>query len=452
MFTPTCENYTNLIKKVARTAPGLVVTENNPLNLALETKRQIRSEIAELLEFLDSDQVELRDRIAKEKGYSFVGKFNEYGLAKAVFKLEGLESPEILINKKGEVIFSEDNDKKCKISDFSEGLALVSIEASGGQKGHYYIDVDGKRIDDKNYREANSYKFGQALVRYHGQEEKQKYHLIDYKGNEIRTIDIGRIMDDRWSGSGYLGLHTPDFGAWHVAPSGERIPKDPSKFFEDGMGDLNTGIAKVCDRFGKNRSNNSWYFINQKGENLNEGVLGQGFESATDFYQDRAFVQTADGKTLLIDIHGKIIREFQTESLGKINPIHSKIKDGLLLFEKTISNGPPQICSYHLVDITGKILLEREGERFVIHDFSEGLGFVSGPSEQFNFTTSDGRALQTTVREQELITLDGSIIESDERITTAQPFKDGVALVGKILSDGHNNMFYIDKKGRRVFS
>ncbi len=413
--------------------------------------QQVKKETDEIVDYLCGDQIGLRDEIVREKGYVYVGKFNKYGLARAT--LEDRWNPQsVLINRNGEKVVPEDYEGKSWISDYSEGLAAVTIVNNGSQEC-YFIDESGNKVNDKIYQKVEPYKFGQALVMYKGMSNSSYYQLIDRQGNEIRKNCIRYDDDLRWSKKGFLGLHETNRGAWYITPDGKRIPQERHRFFEDGMGDLNQGVARVQDRPSANQDQRSlnrekdpWYFINQEGQMLTEGILAHKFRSATNFYQDRAFVETMDNprRLLLIDIHGNIHKELDLSMIPTMGRLkNTKISDGVIILSRR--EGDKWLST--AIDIQGITIIEAPS----IGEFSEGMGFIGSEGEEIQIK-KDGKTTFFTKSKYRMITKTGTIIEPEVEINAPGKFHEGIAKVERYLPDSvEKESFYIDKKGRKVF-
>ena len=451
-----CKKLTGILTQVSEKTGILDIQLNSNGDVAdvlIRLQKEIEIILEPAVDWFGGDQVGVRNEIAMERGYAYVEKFNKYGLA--VAKLEdGWNPPSILVNLAGERVIPKEADNEfCRVSEFSEGIASVSTK-----EGSYYIKENGERLNDKVYREALPYKFGRALVQYATDPKIDKdptrnsdrifYHVVDQEGNELHTIDIkspDQPMDMRWSNKGFIGLHRTAYGAWYITPEGKRIPEDSNKYFEDGMGDLNLGIAKVCDRLGQGQTGRktmpheqTWYYIDQEGRRLNEGIFAQELRALTDFYNGRAYVEKLDGDIILTDIHGKILKKIG--NVKEIGDMNSRIRngnfsDGMLMLNHF--DHATKVSISRIFDYNGNLVTDEFSD---LARFSEGLAFGRKDGKKYLFDK------------------DLNLTELTEPVYNIEPFKDGVAKADYAEKEKDDRGFekshkvYIDKKGRRVFS
>ena len=448
-----CQKLTEIVWAAREFQPLLRAV--NPFNLkhVQSEKNRIEREFVEALGFLDPDQIMLRDKTARKCGCTFVEKFNRFGLAIAIVKGDSWMPSNILVNKYGEKVFPRD-ETECNITGFQEGVAVVTEKENGRLAKRYFLKEDGKRVNDKVYSDAKPYRFGQALVKYSDDPDRNisnrfVWHVIDIDGNELRMIDLNggkENIDIRWSDSGYLGMHKSNFGAWYITPAGERIPSDPSRYFEDNIGDLNKGIAKVCDRQGvggqqgrvTNADRQRWYFISQEGKRLSGGVFAKDFRKATNFVRGRAFIQTLEDIILLVDIHGNVIKKIGSAlDIGAMTKSISK--DGLLTISKWDPREQKKVRIGTAVDLNGQTVVEN----------IENLGVFS---EGYAFAEKAGKPC--------LIDTAGNYTELplEHRVRDSGSFQNGVIKLDVFTGEKNSQGFdktetiYFDKKGKRVFS
>ena len=87
-----------------------------------------------------------------------------------------------VMNEKGQVLTKK---KYSFISDYSNGMALVSDTSPAGNSKYGYIDMNGNETIAPRYLSANDFKESVALV----QLENKHYALIDKKGSVIESYD-----------------------------------------------------------------------------------------------------------------------------------------------------------------------------------------------------------------------------------------------------------------------
>gem|GEM_PF-1521290 len=401
----------------------------------LSTRSGLETVIEPAVDWFGGDQIELRQEVAKEKGYSYISKFNKFGIARASIKKGQRPSRWILINTLGEDVLGEESESY-EVTDFSDGIAIIKTINARRERECFFVNEKGKRINDKTYEDAKPYKFGRALVMTstgHG------YDLVDPEGNVLRKGVVRGGDELRYSNKGYLGFHATGCGAWYRTPDGERIPREMNKYFEDGMGDLNEGIAKVCDRLGSGQSGRVtdpdkqiWYYIDQEGNRLDKGILSRDLRAVTNFYKGRAYVQTLDGQIILTNVDGYIIKNIgNTDELGRIQRGIDAFSEGILVLGKN-----------------GAVAFDSDGEILI-----DGLENLSNFHDGIAFARKDGQSC--------LVNIHKEFVELKETYTFAGNFKDGVARLERRIDTNEKDRngftksiteyFYIDKKGRRVF-
>jgi hypothetical protein len=473
-----CQKLTELISKVSKVKPLVDNTVDNfrDLKIALPVCLEIKSEVEKFHDYFFGDQVELRDSVAKKCGFAYVGKFNRHGLAVAEEKNAkfinelsniGLKRESCLIDGDGTIIIPRSDQlsafyKGCHIAEFSEGLAAVTIEA-GPFGRQYYVNEKGEEVFDIKAKNIGNFKYDAALVEYH---KLDQYALIDKKGEVIIKIDLDRETWFNAPYEGYLTVQRSVMGFCFFAPNGDRIPRNSEKYFANVVGDLNNGTALVKDKEKDgalpSMTDNGLYYVDQNGNKLNKGVLKHKLRAGTPFYDNRAYVQI-DGnllkpktginhqdeydfnfvKNYIIDTAGNVIKELDDELM--VGAYHDGSNDFSNGYVKFVKNTGDRIESF-LIDRNGEIKLTTEKH---IVNLSEGMLFLEKSDEIRAFEGT----IKMTVRTHNLMTLEGRIIEPEVEINKTSGFKGGVAMVERYIGNtAKTESFYIDKKGRRVFS
>lgn len=106
-------------------------------------------------------------------------EINNFKDMRAIFAVDNYMG---VMNEKGQVLTKK---KYSFISDYSNGMALVSDTSSQGNSKYGYIDMNGNEVIAPSYLSANDFKENVALV----QLENKHYGLIDKKGSIIETYD-----------------------------------------------------------------------------------------------------------------------------------------------------------------------------------------------------------------------------------------------------------------------
>jgi len=157
-----------------------------------------------------------------------------------------------------------------KVNQYSEGKAVVTEDF----KNYFYINLDGFRVDNRNYDMANDYSEGIALV-----VEDGHFFYIDENGNRLYKTD-------------YL---------------------DASDFYE--------GRAAVKDE-------NGWFYINKNGMKVTDDT----YLSASDYAESTAIVSVYDKKTAKvityhIDINGNRLYKKNYKTISNFKDGASKVID-----------------------------------------------------------------------------------------------------------------------------
>ena len=236
----------------------------------------------------------------------------------------------------GELVVPFD-DYGDKIMEFSEGIASVYMNFD---KGDYYINKHGERINSYTYDDAYSFSEGLAKVK-----KDEKYGFIDAEGN----IAVPLIYDDALGFSeGYAAVRQNRKYGFIDKNGNIVIP-----IIYDKISSFKEGLAKV-EKDGKQSyintngeealliTDNYTYFglfseglamvekdgkcgfINTKGEN----VIPIIYEEASDFQEGFASVKK-DGKYGAIDSENNVVVPFEYDFVGDFNEGFASVeKDG----------------------------------------------------------------------------------------------------------------------------
>lgn len=116
---------------------------------------------------------------------------NEFKEMRAIFNLNNYMG---VMDEKSKILTSK---KYAFISDYSNGMALISVTSSDGNSRYGYIDLNGNEIISPQYLSANDFKDDVALVKL----DNNKYGLIDKKGALIQSYNYPYVA---WYDNGLM--------------------------------------------------------------------------------------------------------------------------------------------------------------------------------------------------------------------------------------------------------
>ncbi|MCX7709111.1 MAG: WG repeat-containing protein, partial [Clostridia bacterium] len=155
-------------------------------------------------------KVGLIDRAGKlvvEPKYSYISDYS----GKIVIASEDW-TKDVILNEKGEEVFSIEGS----IRDFSEGLAPFRQKTGTDQFNWGYLNEEGKVVIEPNYKEAQGFKNGKALV----QISEDHYGIIDTKGKLVNEIQNDRIISLSEDTLIYLKKGTEGYRSGYMAIDG----------------------------------------------------------------------------------------------------------------------------------------------------------------------------------------------------------------------------------------
>ncbi len=232
----------------------------------------------------DPFEVDLRDKVARQIQASYVGPFDETGLAMAVLK----ETPEKkhLVNKKGEILAGPFGHLK----PFKEDLARVKKD-----DGYYFINREGKEVIGpfEKYLSVQDFDGGFASITDPG----VKTYFINKKGEKVDKKEEHKPYQSPFEAPieypikkmGAEGLYLINKEGKEIAGPFVRIDK-----FKEGLALVN--IKKEGEHYGEH------YFINKEGKIIlgpYDGNFASGFNDGV------ATVIDNNKKGYFIDHNGK---------------------------------------------------------------------------------------------------------------------------------------------------
>ena len=236
--------------------------KNNPLENSRSNKEQ----------WHDSDpfEVGLRDRLIHEKGFKYIGVFDEQGLAIAT---KGNQNEQkYFINRKGEEISGPFHHAQ----PFKEDLARIRKD-----EGYYFIDRQGNQVIGPLDGYIGDFENGLVSVA-----QGSEKHFLDKNGQRVDKKEkpgyqprIESVDPIEWPAIEYkLG------GKCLVNEQGEIIagPFNRIDSFSEGLALVN--IAKEDDSYGEN------YYMDKEGKLVlgpYDGYRGYGFSEGTAVVMDK---------------------------------------------------------------------------------------------------------------------------------------------------------------------
>ncbi len=182
-----------------------------------------------------------------------------------------------------------------KTYGFYEGIATVVDE-----KGYFHIDIKGKPIHSKRFAWAGNFQEGRCAVR----DFEGFYYHINRDGKPAYPERYRYVGDFKY---GIAVVYNDEGFATHIDKNGKLIH---GKYFL-GLGVYHKGYAIARDSCGS-------FHIDKKGRAL----YSRRFAWVENFYNDFAFARLFDGRIVIIDTKGDIVKDvadYNSESVMEMN-------------------------------------------------------------------------------------------------------------------------------------
>ncbi|MCX6809029.1 MAG: WG repeat-containing protein [Candidatus Berkelbacteria bacterium] len=416
--------------------------EAGRIGKAMEKYRNIQSEMTEIIELADLNQVLIRDRIAKQLGLNWLGKFHE-GLAFGTN-----DESYLLVSSQGEIIKDFRDQPITGVGKFRQGSAWIHTSFEMEEW------IGTSRTD--NYQ----------LIDREGEPISERFRYLDEDSDPpylVSPLESGRLtfLDSDGKTSQYYLIATPfrDDRAWVaetindnfklIDTSGNVITED----ILENVSPFSEGISIVDTGSFDDRGRSIWAAVSTDGSKV-EFTLPFNPESINPPHNGicQIVFSEQDSEYLYGELVGAEMR-----ILGGIEADFDS-PTGFKTFEEAedFSEGLALVESVNLsADYTGnyyKYFINRNGFPALNHfrafidarSFSDGMAAVRPIDPETNMTDS-------------WIYIDTSgkpaVLDSDGRpkvFANAWSFADGVAKVAD-LEDGAYTDYYIDKNGKRLF-
>ncbi|MFH1284832.1 MAG: WG repeat-containing protein [Candidatus Peregrinibacteria bacterium] len=287
------------------------------------------------------------------------------------------------------------------VYDFHEGFARVQNNPELG--GWYYIDMDGKKLVDQEFDNAQDFNDGFALVK-----EKNKYYFINTKGKN----SFNKTFDYADSFYSNLALVSENNNTYLINTTGNTVLEGTF----DRIWNLKDG-SFVIEKDRKNfllSSNADKQLIKKPLKEILEGMLLYYFEGATEDILLVAYGNPSDGPTdyFFLNKEGeKIIdRYFDNAHL---------FSEGTAAVEKD--------GKWFFIDVNGDLIFDKKFD--YAESFSNGLALVK-ENNRFSYIDKNGDTIL------------------DDNFEAAGSFYEGLA---NIFSK-NGESYFINRAGNRFCS
>ncbi|MCX6808296.1 MAG: hypothetical protein NTW50_01340 [Candidatus Berkelbacteria bacterium] len=395
---------------------------------ALLSQKKIDGKVEWLLDEVDLNQINKRDRIAHKLGLSYLGIFHE---DRAWGRFKGGKEC-VLVTVDGEIISKlSQNYMVTEASDFRDGFAWIEVSMLGDETW-YLVDTEGNVVPDLSHQNLEVGKEGIHLVTDWSKDDNAlRYSLIKQNGEKISVDGVEDFCHATPFQDGYAWVqeeHTSQFKLVDFAGKVIAI-KDLQRAtsFSEGK-----SIAKNIAM--------NWVIVFTDGRSVETGLThGQVIGSFHDGITKVSSLSTRSHRYYQLDD--------RTEKLVPICDDHfekgNDFSDGLALVSKYYEADKLILSRYCYINTEG----EEPFERTVIggKDFSEGAAAIQ---DSFHQVSTDGESdgwIYIDKRGKNLFAGDGD--DGTKHFFRAEPFESGVALV---QDQPNTETYYIDKKGRRV--
>ncbi|TAK96571.1 WG repeat-containing protein, partial [Patescibacteria group bacterium] len=278
-----CQSIGERFKELAALKRQFDVTlKAGQLDEAKKLEQALIRSIDEASEMLDLKML-IRERIARQRGYSFVSQFSEKGHATAVTFGRDLSSFCVVIDSQGKPVSQEYK----RVWDAHDGVRRAS-RLSG--EAYCYLDEAGKENIEGGFSEAGDFSEGLAFVKKKGE---SRGYFIDTAGNPAIIGSDGRPkMFSRGNSfsEGLAAVSDENLGNYYIDHTGQGVS---GLFHLMSTGDFSEGLAVI-------RAVEKFQFIDQRGN----PVMPRFFKSAGKFSSGLAPVETERG-WMFIDKTGK---------------------------------------------------------------------------------------------------------------------------------------------------
>lgn len=403
----------------------------------VEKLRHLRANISrsilETRATIDTDKLELRQKLAEQFGYVFVDKPNQSGTMVAHKDWAGKHSLS-LIDKRGKVLFADFS----LVKNSSEGVMCVLVRGQSRLGSEYlYIDEQTGEVITESKVGTNSFKEGK-VPKYIGYE---KIVFVNKKGKEMGGGTFVEV-EDFSEGLAWV-MPNKNYGYFM-----DKKGRKKSNNFMNSLG-FHEGLAAVMLQDG-------WYFVDKSFDeiagpfdevgNFQNGVcrakkgnrygvidrtghilFGFSYEKIREYSEGRTFATKKEnpGWIFLLDDKGNVITSIEAE-------LACDFKDGVAIIRR--ANGDELY-----VDKNGDLAVQEVYE--IASEFSEGLASVIIQGQDHSVFID--RNFQVVIPGPFEDPYDlGSFFEK------GFVFKGGVAEVQFI---GETGFSLIDKNGNRVF-
>ncbi len=429
-----CEGITTLATEITKLFADFKSTfGDKKLVDTWKIKKEIDLKVEYLLEETDPDQVKKRDRIAKELGKSWLGKFHE-GRAWGNWDNDG--NYKMLVSDNGESI----DPVVVKATEFKNGTSWVWETTAGGNPRWRLIDIKGKVISYSNYQELNI--DSEEIYPAREQIGGQTWSLIKHDGKKLSVNKNEQF---------YFTTPFRCGRAWVQERQNDKF--------------------KLIDTEGNIKYEGHFRFVWPFSEGyslvrLNEGeypwkcidIEGNELEDFSGRFSDREEVSSISEGIFKIDKGDPITSLFEYmrfDGTKIVSLTESGKNDERYLEASDFHDGLARVNAIKMTEestIIRKFYINKSGENAFdqsFHkctDFSEGAAAVMKTDWLRLPDGSDGGWIYIGTDGKPLFPGDGK--DGAKHFSEANPFKDGVAKVKEVF-DGPE--YYINKKGKRVF-